>query len=392
MDRITEKILQTIEEYEMLLPDEHVIAGVSGGADSVCLLYILKAWQQTHPCKITVVHVEHGIRGRASQMDAEWVEELCREWNIPCELRHIDARLLARDTGQTLEEAGRQARYDIFERIRRELGADRIAVAHNENDQAETVLMNLIRGSGLRGLGGILPVRERIIRPLLFTSRQEIEALLKRENISYRTDQTNFETEYTRNKMRLQILPALKEINPRAVEHIAESAQQLQKAELFLQEQTDRLYRSCVRPEEEEICLELTEFLRAEEQLQEYVLRRCIETLQKGRGLKDFTRVHIGQLKRLAAMPCGKQMDFPGGMEAVRLRENELVFRKREKAAKGADRGADRRADRGADRRADRGAGRGADGAGSAAGEAGCRILAEGTYKIANHKFEVSYL
>ncbi|MDO5345079.1 MAG: tRNA lysidine(34) synthetase TilS [Lachnospiraceae bacterium] len=316
---LVKSVWSTIEKYRMILPGDRVIAGVSGGADSVCLLALLRAYGRQCPFELYAVHVEHGIRGEASLADARFVEKLCREWGIPCLVERTDVAARAAWTGQTLEEAGRQARYEIFEQCACRLGAGRIAVAHNRNDQAETVLLNLSRGSGVRGLGGIRPVRGRIIRPLLFTGRGEIEAWLKEQGISYCTDATNLKKDYTRNRLRLDILPRMEqEVNREAVKHLAECAAQLQRAEDYLQKQAGRLYEGWVRRTEDGLEIELAKFLEAEELMQEYVLRLCVSRILRQQGLKDYTAGHIRQMKELARMDCGKKMDFPGGLQAVR--------------------------------------------------------------------------
>ena len=324
-DGVYRKVVQAITEYKMIAPGERVIVGVSGGADSVCLLDVLRSYQQELPFSIMVVHVEHGIRGQESLEDARFVEQLCESWKIPCQVERVDVTALAKEEGLSVEEAGRKARYGIFQRWCAEWNADKIAVAHNQNDQAETVLLNLSRGSGLRGMGGIYPVRDNIIRPLLFLSRAEIEDRIRKRNLSYRTDGTNLKTDYTRNKLRLQILPELEQgINREAGKHIAEAALRVQKVENYLLRQAGELQESCVSIADGRIEIFLPKFNAAEEVLQEYVLRRCIRELMRQQGLKDYTAGHIEDLKRLALMPCGKRMDLPG-IEAVRQREVMLL-------------------------------------------------------------------
>lgn len=170
-----------IREQKMIMPGDFVIAGVSGGADSVCLFFELLAYQKEIPFSMEVVHIEHGIRGQDSLADANYVENLCKEYGVPFHLVSCDIKKMAQESSLTVEEAGRKARYQAFEQAAKKSGRSncKIAVAHNLDDQAETILMNLARGSGLRGLGGIRPVRENIIRPLLNTRRSEIEAALR---------------------------------------------------------------------------------------------------------------------------------------------------------------------------------------------------------------------
>lgn len=325
---LMKQVRETIETYGMIETGDGVIAGVSGGADSVCLLAALREYRREKEFSLTAVHVEHGLRGQDSLEDAAFVEALCREWQIPCRVERVSVRERAAAAGQTLEEAGRQARYEAFERWALRENAARIAVAHNENDQAETVLLNMARGSGLRGMGGIRPVRGRIIRPLLFVSRKEIEEWLMERGIGWRTDATNLETDYTRNKLRLQALPWLeREINAGTVRHLAAEALHMQRAQEYLERQAEKIYDSCVRWEETtgQVHLSLKEFQEEDELMREYVLRMAVSQALGSRGLKDYGEIHIRQMMRLCRMDCGRRMDFPGRMQALR-RDGELVL------------------------------------------------------------------
>ncbi|MCD7735396.1 MAG: tRNA lysidine(34) synthetase TilS, partial [Lachnospiraceae bacterium] len=244
------QIYRVIQEYHMLEPGMRVIVGVSGGADSVCLLHVLEQYRREIPFELLTVHVEHGLRGQESLNDAVFVEKLCAGYAVPCRVVHAQVRSRMREERLSCEEAGRAERYRIFSEISREWGATRIAVAHNQNDQAETVLWNLARGSGIKGLGGIRPIQGNIIRPLLFTARKEIEEYLRGEGISWRTDQTNLETAYTRNRIRLSLLPQMEsELNSQAARHIAEAAVRLQDVQQYLDKKTDEAAKRCLRME-----------------------------------------------------------------------------------------------------------------------------------------------
>ncbi len=364
------RVRRTIKEYDMISRGDRVIVGVSGGADSVCLLAALRECGKEEGFSLTAVHVEHGLRGEESLDDAAFVEQLCRQWEIPCRVEHIPVKERALASGQTLEEAGREARYQVFEKWRKKLGARRIAVAHNENDQAETVLLNLARGSGLRGMGGIRPVRDRIIRPLLFLSREEIEDWLRQQKIPWRVDATNLTADYTRNKLRLQGLPWLeREINTGAVRHLASAAFHLQRAEEFLERQAKRLFDTCARREGPggPLVLSLSGLLDEEEVMQEYVLRMAMACVLGERGLKDYGEVHIRQMMRLCRMDCGRRMDFPGGLRAWR-RRGELVL----EAGKPPER---RRAMPGENPEQEI-----------------CRITGNGSYTFQGHRFQVRRL
>lgn len=311
------KIFNVMEKYDMIRPGMHVIAGVSGGADSVCLLYVLSEYRRQVPFSITAVHVEHGLRGKESLEDGEFTEKLCRQLDIPVRVVKAPVRQRAQEQGISLEEAGRQERYRIFEEIRAECGGHRIAVAHSQNDQAETVLWNLVRGSGLKGLGGIRPVRGNVIRPLLFTRRQEIEEILEKADISWRTDRTNLQQDYTRNRIRLSVLPEMERIlNREASAHIAQAAEKLWEVQEYVDLMTDRAADSCLRQKDSSVIVDLEYFQVQDSLIQKEILRRAVELCIH--SLKDFGSVHLEKLLKLTEMDCGKEISLPGRMRAVR--------------------------------------------------------------------------
>jgi tRNA(Ile)-lysidine synthase len=176
------KVRHFIEHYNMVEPGDKVVLGFSGGADSVALLHILKELQQTLQFQLYAAHVNHGLRGQAAREDAEFAEDLCKKCGIPFFLKEVDVRSLAKELNQTEEEAGRVVRYGFFFEVMDKIKGNRIATAHHKNDQAETILHNIIRGTGMQGLTGIKPIRDGvIIRPLLDVSRQEIEDYLQQK-------------------------------------------------------------------------------------------------------------------------------------------------------------------------------------------------------------------
>lgn len=314
-------IFRTIQKFHMIEPGMKVVAGVSGGADSTCLLYVLAQYRKKVPFQLCAVHVEHGIRGKESLEDAAFTRQLCETFGVPCHTVPVPVAQIAREEGLSLEEAGRRERYRIFEEIRREYQADRIAVAHNQNDQAETVLWNLARGSGLKGLGGIRPVRGTVIRPLLFTDRKKIEEILTEAGLSWRTDATNLEQDYTRNRIRHSILPKMEEgLNSAAVVHITQAAQQLWQVQDYLVRMTRKAADAClIYPENTDgtfAVLRLEPYFRVEPLIQTELLKQALSS--GGSGLKDVGSVHLAMLQELSRMDCGKKCHLPGGIRAVR--------------------------------------------------------------------------
>ena len=234
--QLRERVFRYISEQHLIEQGDTVIAGVSGGADSVCLLFLLLDLKERLQINVTVLHIEHGIRGERSRQDAHFVEELCKTHDIPFQVRSVNATEYAGEHKVTLEEAARILRYEAFAEVAATYGDAhvKIAVAHHRDDQAETVLFQMARGSGLHGLGGMHPKRDRIIRPLLTCSRRDLELYLSENNLPYVTDETNQDNQYARNRIRNVILPELKEIQPGCIDHIAAAAGELQEIDAFI--------------------------------------------------------------------------------------------------------------------------------------------------------------
>jgi tRNA(Ile)-lysidine synthase len=214
---IVNKMISTIQQHNMIGDGDRIVIGVSGGADSVALLRALHAIQTDYNLTLIVCHVNHKIRPGAAERDQRFVEELCRELGVMCYVKEANVEALAKEWGMSDEEAGRKVRYDFFNEFVCVDG--KIATAHNKNDNAETVMMRFMRGTGLHGLTGIPYQRDNIIRPLLDISRDEIEGYLEEIGQPHITDETNLQPIYTRNKIRLNLIPEIqKEFNPNFVE------------------------------------------------------------------------------------------------------------------------------------------------------------------------------
>ncbi|MBQ4397026.1 MAG: tRNA lysidine(34) synthetase TilS [Clostridia bacterium] len=220
------KCRKAIAAYKMLQPGESVVVGLSGGADSCALLHCLCSLREEMNLSLLAVHVNHGIRGEEASRDAAFAQALCREWDVAFRLYEYDVPRIAAEKGMGVEECGRTLRYECFEREARLCNA-KIATAHTLSDSVETMLFHMIRGCTVNGLRGIPPMRGRLIRPLILCERQDIEAYCAVYGLTYMTDSTNLSADYTRNKIRLKLLPLMREINPsvtRALERLAKSA------------------------------------------------------------------------------------------------------------------------------------------------------------------------
>lgn len=306
-----EKVQAMIAENHMFPKGAEITVGVSGGADSVALLHLLDGWKAREGWRLTAVHVHHGLRGKAADEDQAFVERLCAAWGIPCRVYRYDVAGEAGKRGIGEEEAGRLLRYNAF---RETAGArGRIAVAHHQNDQAETLLIRLCRGTGLKGLCGMRPVRGNICRPLLGCSRAEIEEYCRAERLAFREDESNREMKYTRNKLRHGILPRLEEVNPQAAAHIARTAALLADDEDYMEQQAAALFAALERPAPEgTVALEREGLLRAHPAMRRRVLRLAL-----GRFLPaDVSHVQVAALEGLLEKPTGKSRDFLQGIRA----------------------------------------------------------------------------
>lgn len=318
-----ENIKQTIQNYHMIEKGDRIVVGVSGGADSIALLAVFCALQKEYDINIEAVHIHHGLRGKEADRDALFVKQICKKWCIPCHILEFDIAKEAKEKGIGLEEMGRICRYNAFYDIAGENG--KIAVAHHQNDQAETVLFNLCRGAGLTGLCGMTPVRGNIIRPFLFVSRKEIECFLSEKNISYCQDSTNEQKHYTRNKMRLSVLPFLeKEINDKTVKHIALTASLLLEEETFLEELAEKsLQKMMVIKQEKKIVLDIPLLLAENVAMRRRIFRKAFCLLDS--SLQDLSYIHIKQIEELLHKQTGKRLSLPLKRSVI-IEYNHIIF------------------------------------------------------------------
>jgi tRNA(Ile)-lysidine synthase len=243
------QVRQTIREHRLLEPGDRVLAAVSGGVDSVVLLHALLALREELGITVLVAHVDHGLRGEVSRQDRAFVEQLAAQWQLDVLAESFDVKEYAKLYGLSTQAAAREVRYDFLSKAAQAAGATKLATAHHADDQAETVLMRILRGTGLRGLGGI-PIRRReegadaeLIRPLLQVWRAEIESYARDNGILYREDASNASTQYLRNKIRIQLLPELAAAYNEGVKaHLVQLAEQAREDDQYLNELAEREY------------------------------------------------------------------------------------------------------------------------------------------------------
>ncbi|MCR5837274.1 MAG: tRNA lysidine(34) synthetase TilS [Lachnospiraceae bacterium] len=308
----------------MIKQGDGVVVGVSGGADSVCLLTMLHSFSKEFDMRLYAVHVNHHIRGNEADEDQKYVVDLCRKLNVECICYDIDAAQIAREMKCSEEEAGREERYRIFREVKKAKNAVSIAVAHNLNDVSETILFNLFRGTGIGGLSGIKPVRDDIIRPILCLARREIEEYLSERNIAFRTDSTNLGTDYSRNKLRNVVIPYITHnLNPAADINIAKAGSSLLEIEDYLKAQTETVYDRYVSIEADDYYLSLS-IKEEHPAIVKRVIRMIIDKMA-GR-LKDVTSLHIDIAMGLLGAETGNSADLPYGI-TVQKSYSHIIFK-----------------------------------------------------------------
>lgn len=326
MNGFENKILNFIKSEKMLERGDTVVVGFSGGADSTALMTALFQLRNHLGIRIISVHLNHGIRAEAGE-DEEFAANYCKERGISFFAVKKDIPALSKKWNMTEEEAGRKARYEAFREAAEQAAGGsevkgqtvKIAVAHHQDDEAETLLMNLTRGTGLRGAGGIRPVRDDIIRPLLCVTRKEIEEYLREKGISYCTDSTNAENIHTRNKIRNVVLPYLTEnVNEAAAAHLCSAAEDFAEADDYIRRQAERLFEkvcSCDTPGS--VAFSVSQLEEEPRILKGYLILRCFEHLVSGR--KDITRAHVDAVLDLISDCNGHgSLSLPYGILARR--------------------------------------------------------------------------
>ena len=312
-----QELQKRMKELHMVSPGDKVLAGVSGGADSVCLLVALNELQKSLEFSLEVIHVEHGIRGEESKSDARFVADLCERLGVNYQMHEVDVPAFALEQKLGFEEAARILRYEVFEKLAKEMDA-KIALAHHMEDNAETILFQLVRGSSLAGLCGIQPVRVAesgvcYIRPLMFFQREEIEAFLKNENISWCVDSTNADMNYSRNFLRGSVIPQLTQINAQAVAHVNQTAEHLSEVQDYIEFETEQLWK-VIAKEGEVLALDVKLLLEQHPVMQRQIAYKAIVTASQKK--KDISAVHVTELLQLCKGQSGKRISLPYGVTA----------------------------------------------------------------------------
>ena len=326
INMLKEQVLNTIKKYDLINENDKIICGVSGGPDSICMLDILKDLKEELKFEIVVCHINHLIREEAIS-DEEYVVNYCKENNIKCYVKRIDVKKYANNNKQGTEEAGRNVRYEFFEEILQKEEANKIAIAHNKNDKIETIIMNMLRGSGISGLKGIEPKREnKYIRPLIETERNSIEKYCEEKKLRPRIDKTNFINDCTRNKIRNVVIPYIKnEFNPNIINTMDRLSSIIEEENRYLEKITIDVFEKLkIKEEKGHLVLKLKEFNKQDivikKRLILYAINKTIGNVQ------NIEKVNINDIIKLCEKNIGNKYLMPNKNIKILVNKNQIFF------------------------------------------------------------------
>lgn len=324
LDKVRKYILQN----ELIEKGDSILIALSGGPDSVCLLHILNRLKTEFNLRLGAIHINHLLRGEEAIDDENYVKELCGILKIESYIERIDIATIAENEGQSIELAGREERYKAFNKIKKNFGYNKIAVAHNSNDQAETVLMRLMRGSGLEGLTGIKAKRDGgIIRPILCLNRNEIERYCEEYKLEPRIDKSNYEKIYNRNKVRLDILPYMKEnFNEDIIETLNRMALLLQKDNEYLEKVATSGFNKYCEEKNNKIIVNKELFRNEEEAIITRILKMCFKSISN--SYKNFEMKHIVDIMDLSKLGTNKEIHLTNGVVVQNI-YGDIIFKQR---------------------------------------------------------------
>lgn len=328
MLEIENKVLDTINKYNLIQENDKIIVAVSGGPDSMCLLNLLYNFKIKNIKKyeLYVAHVNHCIREDAIE-DEKYVEEYCKKREIPCYIKRIDVNNLAINNKKGLEETGRKVRYDFFEELYTDLKANKIAIAHNNNDNAETVLMNIIRGTGIVGLNGIVPIRNnKYIRPIIECDRPQIEEYCKINNIIPRIDITNKQNDYTRNKIRNICIPYIKEeLNSNIVNNLKRLSEIAREENYFINKIIEENYNKIkIEEKENTVIIDLKKFNELDIFIRKKMVFYIIGLLLG--SPTGISKIHIEDIIEMCEKNIGNKYLKPNKSIKVLLKSKKIFY------------------------------------------------------------------
>lgn len=325
--------LKTIKENHMFDEGDKVIVAVSGGPDSMALLHVLYKLKEKLGISLYVAHVNHGLRGMESDEDEAYVARFCESLNIEFKSKKVDINEISKLRNLSSESAGREVRYEFFEELMKNFSAQKVAIAHNANDQAETILMRIMRGTGMDGLIGIRPVRDNIfVRPLINTTREEIEEYCFKNNLNPRIDKTNLEAIYARNKVRLQLIPYIQEnFNKDIIQVLNRLSYTIKVDNEYMEALSKEKFKKYCDISREKVIISKEAFLEHEAMITR-ILRLAINNLLG--NLYNFEKIHIYDIIRIQGYSTGKEINLPNGVFVTNNYGDIIIYRSRKQNIK----------------------------------------------------------
>ncbi len=326
-----EEVLKTIKKYNLIESGDKLVLGVSGGPDSISMLNVLREIDEDETIdlkfQIVVSHINHNIRKEAKE-DEEFVKKYCDENNIKFFSKSIDVEKIANNSKIGIEEAGRKVRYEFFDEVLKETNSNKIAIAHNKNDKVETMIMNVLRGSGLLGLKGIEPKRGKYIRPLIEIEREKIEEYCEEKNLNPRIDKTNFDNTYSRNKVRNVVIPYIKqEFNPNIIKTLDRLSELVKEEDTYVEKQVEKAYKEIfIEENNEEIILNLKKFNNYEKVIKSRIVLYTITRLFG--SSKGIEKIHIDDILKLCKNNIGNKFLTPNKNLKVLVKNHKIYFSK----------------------------------------------------------------
>lgn len=322
---LEEKVLETIKKYNLINRGDKIVIGVSGGPDSICLLHVLNNLKKKLDIELIVAHINHSLR-EAADSETEYVQEICKLLGIECFVKKVDILKLSQEEKKGTEETGRNVRYQFFNEVAEKTKANKIATAHNSNDRAETVILNILRGSGLSGLKGIETIRDdKYIRPIIEINRSEIEKYCVENNLNPRYDESNNENIYNRNKIRNEMIPYIqKEFNKNIIQTINRLAQVATEENEYMQKITKEEYEKISRTDNGIIILDLKKFNNLELVIKRRLILYTInETIHTTNGIE---KVNIDDIVKLCSNNIGNKYIAPIKKIKVYVNKGKIYF------------------------------------------------------------------
>ncbi|GGA52164.1 tRNA(Ile)-lysidine synthase [Kroppenstedtia guangzhouensis] len=328
-----EQMKKTIQSHHMLPEGSSVLVGVSGGPDSIALLHALCRIASSHRWKVAAVHVNHGLRGENSQADEKYVRTCCDRWEIPCEVEQVEVKKVIAQKGGNKQALARSLRYAAFLRAAQRIGAECLALAHQADDQVETLLMRLIRGTGPAGLAGIPATREwrglRIVRPLLEVWRSDVEAYCTRYGLNPRLDESNRDPSFTRSRIRHHLLPGLESYNSRVKEALFQLAHLAADEEKYWKKITEKeALRVITDSGQQWVEVDIGILMELGVALQRRVIKLILNCLEEDDENETVTLDAVERIRRLAmSMDPSGETSLPGGVRAERIYQRLRILK-----------------------------------------------------------------